>query len=129
MNATLLRHVLVALVAAALAAALSLGDVTGRLDNALYDAAIAQAPRPADPRMLLIAIDDRSLQTLGQWPWRRDLHAHLLDRLSAAGTERVALDLLFSEPDLQHADDDARLAAALRRNGRTVLPVIGSASG
>ncbi|MCW0396065.1 CHASE2 domain-containing protein [Xanthomonas sacchari] len=129
MNATLLRHVLVALVAAALAAALSLGDVTGRLDNALYDAAIAQAPRPADPRMLLIAIDDRSLQALGQWPWRRDLHARLLDRLSAAGTERVALDLLFSEPDLQHADDDARLAAALRRNGRTVLPVIGSAGG
>ncbi|UYK65511.1 CHASE2 domain-containing protein [Xanthomonas sacchari] len=68
----------------------------GALDNALYDAAIAQAPRPADPRMLLIAIDDRSLQTLGQWPWRRDLHARLLDRLSAAGTERVALDLLCS---------------------------------
>ncbi|UYK65512.1 CHASE2 domain-containing protein [Xanthomonas sacchari] len=36
---------------------------------------------------------------------------------------------MFSEPDLQHADDDARLAAALRRNGRTVLPVIGSAGG
>ncbi|WP_254458618.1 CHASE2 domain-containing protein [Xanthomonas sacchari] len=114
--------------AAGLAAALSLSNATWRLDQALYDALIKHSPRPADPRLLLIAIDDRSLQALGQWPWRREVHARLLDRLTAAGSERVALDLLFSEPEQLHPDDDARLAAALRRNGRTVLPVIGSAS-
>lgn len=127
MTSASLQRLLPALAAAALAAALSLGNGVWRLDNALYDTLIARWPHPADARLLIVAIDDRSLQALGQWPWPRRLHAQLLDRLEAAGAAVVAVDLLLSEPS--HADpaQDAELAAALRRNAHVVLPVIASA--
>uniref|UniRef100_A0A0N5A4J7 CHASE2 domain-containing protein n=1 Tax=Parastrongyloides trichosuri TaxID=131310 RepID=A0A0N5A4J7_PARTI len=75
---------------------------------------------PADENIVIIAIDDRSLEALGQWPWPRDLHARLIDRLTEAGAGPVAYDVLFTEPSSQ---DDA-LAAALARNGKVRLPVV-----
>ncbi|MGL4693271.1 MAG: diguanylate cyclase, partial [Stenotrophomonas maltophilia] len=67
---------------------------------------------------------DNSLQQLGQWPWPRGTHARLLDRLTDARAERVVLDLMVSEPDRQDSSQDAELAAAIRRNGHVVLPVL-----
>ncbi|MCC4594394.1 CHASE2 domain-containing protein [Xanthomonas campestris pv. phormiicola] len=127
MTTASVRRALPAIAAALLAAALSLGNGAWRLDNALYDALIARWPHPTDPRLLIVAIDDRSMQALGPWPWPRKLHAQLLDRLDAAGAAVVALDLVFSEADRVAPAQDAQLAAALRRNARTVLPVIGGA--
>ena len=60
--------------------------------------------------------------TLGRWPWRRAIHAALLDRLQ--GARAVGLDVIFAEPDTINPNDDAILADSLRRNGRAVLPVV-----
>ena len=49
--------------------------------------------------MRVVDIDERSLETLGQWPWPRDRLAELVDRLHAAGAAAVAFDFLFIEPD------------------------------
>lgn len=93
-------------------------------DEAVYDAYVGAWDYPPDPRLLIVAIDDNSLQQIGQWPWPRSTHARLLDRLTEAGSARVVLDLMLSEPDRQDAAQDADLAAAIRRNGRVVLPVL-----
>lgn len=93
-------------------------------DVSSYDALVGDWDYPPDPRLAIIAIDDRSLQQLGQWPWPRSTHARLLDRLHQAGVERVALDLMFPEADRKDASQDEVLAAAIRRNGRVVLPVM-----
>lgn len=93
-------------------------------DEAVYDAYVGAWDYPPDPRLLIVAIDDNSLQQIGQWPWPRSTHARLLDRLTEAGSARVVLDLMLSEPDRQDAAQDAELAAAIRRNGRVVLPVL-----
>jgi len=93
-------------------------------DEAVYDAYVGAWDYPPDPRLLIVAIDDSSLQQIGQWPWPRSTHARLLDRLTEAGSARVVLDLMLSEPDRQDAAQDADLAAAIRRNGRVVLPVL-----
>ena len=77
-----------------------------------------------DPSVLIVAIDEGSLQRIGQWPWPRSVHARLLDRLTDACAERVALDLMLSEPDRRDSRQDDELAAAIRRNGRVVLPVL-----
>ncbi len=114
---------LLTLSAAALAALFSLSNGFWRQDNVLYDALIAHGDYRPDPNLILVAIDDRSLQALGQWPWPRATHARLLDRLTEAGARAVALDLVFSEADLATPANDTQLAAALRRNGRTLLPV------
>ncbi len=100
------------------------GRVFWQQDVASYDALAGDWEYPPDPRLLIIAIDDRSLQQLGQWPWPRSTHARLLDRLHQAGAERVALDLMLPEADRNDASQDNALAAAISRNGRVVLPVL-----
>ncbi|MCH7596817.1 MAG: adenylate/guanylate cyclase domain-containing protein, partial [Planctomycetes bacterium] len=52
----------------------------------------------ADPRVVLIDIDDGSLETVGDWPWPRRRYAEMVNVLSELGADRIVLDLVFSEP-------------------------------
>ena len=106
----------------ALAALLGALNGLGRVDQILYDRAVVMTPRPASPDILIVAIDDATIDALGRWPWRRAIHAALLDRLQ--GARAVGLDVIFAEPDTINPNDDAILADSLRRNGRAVLPVV-----
>ncbi len=99
-----------------------------RLDNVAYDAALRGMPRPADPRILIVAIDDRSLAELGAWPWSRRTHAALVDRLTAAGAISIAYDVLFVEPSAEPGAD-ADLARAIAASARVCLPVLIEAPG
>jgi len=51
-----------------------------RFDLSLYDAALPTGAAPQD--VVIVAVDDASIAELGRWPWRRALHAALIDRLS-----------------------------------------------
>src|SRR5471030_1630312 len=93
------------------------------LSNLLYDNLRRLSPLPVDPRILIVTIDDYSLQQLGQWPWSRVLHADLLDRLSAAKAKGILFDVIFSEPD-SHPDNHQRLAQAACRAGNVFVPLL-----
>lgn len=93
------------------------------LSNLLYDNLRRLSPLPVDPRILIVTIDDYSLQQLGQWPWSRAMHAQLLDRLSAANVKGVLFDVIFSEPD-SHPDNDQLLAQATCRAGNVFVPLL-----
>ena len=72
-----------------------------RLDHFIEDARLrATMPRTLDPRIVIVDIDDPSLQQLGQWPWGRDqlarLSTELLIRQQAAV---LAFDVLIAESD------------------------------
>ncbi|AHV93067.1 CHASE2 domain-containing protein [Bordetella holmesii] len=101
-----------------------LGSFTGlgRTDQMLYDRAQSLIGQPAQDDIVLVAIDDDSIATLGRWPWKRDVHAALLDKLRDA--RAVGLDLIFSEPDRDNPAADLALAQAIRAHGKVVLPVI-----
>ncbi|MGH9832058.1 MAG: CHASE2 domain-containing protein, partial [Blastocatellia bacterium] len=73
---------------------------------------------PAD--IVIVAIDDHSLQRIGQWPWPRSVMASALDKLTQAKPRAVGLDVVYAEPSA--IEDDRRLAAAIARNGRVILP-------
>jgi diguanylate cyclase (GGDEF)-like protein len=118
------QRIVLSTLVGALAAAASHLQWFWQQDEAVYDAYVGRWEYRPDPRLLIVAIDDNSLQQIGQWPWPRSTHARLLDRLTEAGSARVVLDLMLSEPDRQDAAQDADLAAAIRRNGRVVLPVL-----
>ncbi len=47
----------------------------------------------------IIAIDEKSLQEVGQWPWPRAVHAQLVRRLKADGVKCVFYDVFFAEPE------------------------------
>ncbi len=53
-----------------------------------------------DNRLVLAAIDDISLQTIGRWPWSRAKWAEFMDKMKAFGATVVAFDVFFPEPEL-----------------------------
>jgi len=101
----------------------------------------------------LIAMDEKSLQRYGRWPFSRHLYAELVDRLTAAKARTIVFDLLFAEPELnlpsalhdtlaglaaaspdsaqrsamtdllQRSTPDDELAAAFRRAGNVIIPL------
>ncbi|QPN55506.1 adenylate/guanylate cyclase domain-containing protein [Synechococcus sp. CBW1107] len=65
---------------------------------------------------------DKDLRRLADWPWPRAIYDRVLDRLFSAGARVVGFDLLFDAPSSHGPEDDAALAAALRRHsGKVVL--------
>ncbi|QBR40220.1 CHASE2 domain-containing protein [Kerstersia gyiorum] len=101
---------------------LSLLNGLGRIDYLIYDNLLRTIEHDASPEIVLIAIDDGSLEQLGNWPWPRTTHAQLLDRI--AGASAVAFDVIFSEADRYGGLEDTQLAVAMRRHGHVVLPGI-----
>jgi adenylate cyclase len=67
--------------------------------------------RPGEPSAVIVAIDEPSFAEFGQWPWRRDLHAKLIEQLRAAGAKTIVLDLVFAEPGAFPEADHALTAA------------------
>lgn len=52
----------------------------------------------SEKQMAVIAIDNRSLEKHGRWPWSRKKVSTLIQNLFDEGVETIALDILFSEP-------------------------------
>ncbi|HEX8011451.1 MAG TPA: adenylate/guanylate cyclase domain-containing protein [Casimicrobiaceae bacterium] len=100
-----------------------------RLEGFAYDMRLKLTlPNSTDPQVVVIDIDESSLQRLGRWPWSRDKLAKLTTELfERYGVRAVGFDVLFAEPDLSSGiavlDDlrerelkaDAQFAAALVR--------------
>lgn len=78
---------------------------------------------PKKPRsdIVIIAIDDRSIQAIGRWPWDRTVHAELLRRLEQNKPKVIGLDVAFPEESNKTSDD--QLAAAIKTAGNVVLPL------
>jgi adenylate cyclase len=95
-----------------------------RLDDSVYDIVLRSAPTTApDHRVAIVYVDDRSLTSIGQWPWRRDVVARLITRLRDAGASAIALDIIFAERDRDEqpgSSPDGVLAGVLR-DGRVIL--------
>ncbi|MGC3094995.1 CHASE2 domain-containing protein, partial [Pseudomonas aeruginosa] len=63
------------------------------LNNQLYHRQRNHAPLAVDPRILVVGIDDRSLEILGRWPRARTVHPEQLESLAPAGGRSVMLDV------------------------------------
>jgi serine/threonine-protein kinase len=58
-----------------------------------------------NPDIELVVISDDDLSELGRFPWPRDIIAQGVQNLSAAGARVVALNILFTEPELSKGLD------------------------
>lgn len=103
---------------------LTVSDGLRRWDWLLYDTTLRNAALVTSDEIAIVAIDEKSLQALGRWPWSRSLHAELLERLSRYDVRAIGFDIAFAEasPSGDEAAD-ARLAGAIAANRRVVLPV------
>lgn len=94
-----------------------------RFEEKIYDLR-ARFVRPAaapSGKIVVVAIDEKSVAQLGRFPWSRTAFAALVDRAADAGAAAVLIDVAFPEPESPAADE--RFAAALRRYGRATLSV------
>ena len=82
-----------------------------------------RGPRPAAEAVRLVVIDDGSIRHLGRWPWPRDFHADLWRFLQdpAYRPSAMAYDVLFTEPQAAHPEEDQALVEAARQTPGLVL--------
>ncbi|MDH4322443.1 MAG: CHASE2 domain-containing protein, partial [Desulfobulbaceae bacterium] len=70
------------------------------LDNRVIDAMFRwRGAQPTTNSVVIVDIDEKSLQALGQWPWPRDTVARLVDNLHAGNAKVIGFDIVFAEPD------------------------------
>ena len=55
----------------ALVTGLTLTQLFPRLDRMLQDNATAQMSQPATDEIVIVAMDEKSMDAIGRWPWRR----------------------------------------------------------
>ena len=93
-------------------------------DQNIYDVQMRASSKPVPDDIVIIAIDENSLNDFGRWPWPRNIHALLVDRLSALGAKAIVLDIIFSEKDRNDIEADKALANSIRSAGNVILPVL-----
>ncbi|MEZ0226358.1 MAG: CHASE2 domain-containing protein [Alphaproteobacteria bacterium] len=83
----------------------------GHMMQFTFDAYNRMIPRePAGNNVVIVDIDEASLQRVGQWPWPRTAIGELAVNLREMGAKTVAFDIAFSEAD---RTSPARIADSL----------------
>lgn len=70
------------------------------VDSKIYDLlSVSKTKPPRSQATVIVQIDERSLEALGQWPWPRVVMAQLFEKIAAMNPAATAVDVMFSEPD------------------------------
>ena len=71
-----------------------------RVDHVLYDwrLLLTLPANSVDARVVVVALDEKSLAQVGRWPWSRDVVAKLTSSLFKEKAAVVGFDVLFTEP-------------------------------
>ena len=88
------------------------------IDNYLYDLSFrGRGTKEHDRRIIIAAIDEKTLQKLGRWPFERRYYTDFLDTVSQAKV--VGFDIIMAEP----SKDDQICAEKFKRFARVILPL------
>ncbi len=91
-------------------------------DRSSYDLPFWFVPSNPVNDLVVVKYDEKSYRDLNQdynKLWSRTLDAQLVDRLTADKARLVVFDVYFADPGT--TNENARLAEAMRKNGRVVL--------
>ncbi|MDA8213384.1 MAG: adenylate/guanylate cyclase domain-containing protein [Clostridia bacterium] len=95
-----------------------LGGLFERSEMGLYDGwfRLRGVQDPGD-KVVIVAMDEASVQKLGRPPWPRTIHARLLEKLKEAKV--VGFDFVYDSPT--NPEEDKAFGAAIAKHGRVVL--------
>ena len=118
------RFALAGLIAGLLVSVFAYAGVINRSFDAAQDQ-LFPAP-PTDPRITLIAIDQRSKDDLGAYPWLNSYHAKVIDYLASLHPKVILYDVVLdhstpTDPEDPKAKPDDELASAIQNAGNVVL--------
>ncbi len=91
--------------------------VISRIEHAAQDWALTRlrGPRTPSGKVVIVAVDEKSVEAEGIWPWSRAKMARLIDGLAAGGVAAVGFDVIWADVDVQGrrlAEVAARVRAA-----------------
>ncbi len=70
------------------------------VDLKLYDLMAGLRTEAQSPsEIVMVEIDDRSIETLGRWPWPRSLLAEGISKINDGRPKAIGLNLAFNEPE------------------------------
>ncbi len=71
-----------------------------RLSNTLLDFQFTlRGARDVGAEIILVLVDEKSLNELGRWPWPRDTQSQLIDRITADHPRVIGLDIIYAEAE------------------------------
>ena len=79
-----------------------------------FDLQFQSQPKEISQDIAIVTIDEKAIELHGQWPWKRDVLAGLIEELRMAEVGVIVLPILFSEEDRLGGDE--RFAEALNGN-------------
>ena len=103
---------------------------TGGLAQSSFDTMVRARVHAAvaDPRIVIVDIDEASLARMGKefgrWPWPRDTLATVLDYIEAQQPAAIAWDLIFSDADHLSPGGDAAFNEAVKRSAHSHFSVV-----
>lgn len=82
-----------------------------------------------NPHIVIVDVDEASIDEVGRWPWPRRTFAQIIRVLSDAGARAIVFDIFFADPDSGPggAASDAELVAATREAGMVYHAAFGHA--
>ena len=108
--------------------------LTAALEGRLLDLRhVLRGPVTPPDEIVIVAIDDKSVEALQRFPVPRGAIAAAIDRLTDAGAKVLAIDLLLVDREPGGEGDalstgDSVLAAALARQGHSILSITEAAN-
>lgn len=70
------------------------------LERSAYDWGVRASSRTPSDKVAIIAIDKQSIDNIGRWPWSREIHAKMIERLASAKAKVIGYTVFFSEPQI-----------------------------
>jgi serine/threonine-protein kinase len=68
------------------------------LERWAYDVGLRMTSKSPSDKIAVIAIDEQSIANIGRWPWSREVHAKLIDKLADAKVKVIGHTVFFFEP-------------------------------
>ena len=79
-------------------------DFLDGLELKFYDIRMKLKDIPANTEnIVLVDIDDDSIDKLGRWPWPRSQIVKAINKISEAGPKLIGLNIMYSEPEESNA--------------------------
>lgn len=75
-------------------------DLIQSLERKAYDLGVMASSRTPSDKIAVIAIDEQSIANLGRWPWPREIHAKMIDVLTAGHAKVIGYTAFFFEPQV-----------------------------
>ncbi len=116
-----ITRLLLSLLGAGIITAVCASGVLLSFSNAINDT-VYQRPQAPDERIVVIGIDNRSIEELGPWPWDRSVIAQAIAYLNSDPQNApavIGLDVVFDATS--NPTSDAELAQVVQEGGNVVV--------